>query len=324
LRVEFKGAWYHVMNRGASWRPIFNAPIHRTIFFNLLDEISQIFCVEIHAYCLMENHYHLLLSTPEAGLGRAMRHLNGLYTQRFNRLSKMDGPLFRGRYKAILVDADAYLLQLNRYIHLNPVAAGLAQTPEAYAFSSYKAYLGLALRPRWLCTAHSLSLFSGQDSLAEYREFVESGIDEETREFYDKPRLAPILGHAAFQDEVRSRAAVESIRGNPEIPDARRVRRFELAAVSRAICISFRLDETALRRPSARERMGLGLIRGAFTYLARFEGGHSLQAIADWLGYQRYTGPSVAMARFLKARGKKPDLARRFEVARQLLYEVKT
>ena len=99
---------------------------HRIVFLNLLSEIHRRYRVEIHCYCLMDNHYHLLIRTPLANLSRAMRHLDGIYTQRFNRQTRTDGPLFRGRYKSILVECDNYLLQLSRYIHLNPVQAKIS------------------------------------------------------------------------------------------------------------------------------------------------------------------------------------------------------
>ena len=150
LRVHYPNAWYHVMNRGAGRQRIFNNNIHRIIFLELLEECHKMFNVKIYAYCLMDNHYHLLLSTPDANLSGAMRHLNGVYTQRFNRISKTDGPLFRGRYKAQLVEEDCYLLIVSRYIHLNPVKAGLVDHPAKYKWSSYAAYLGLAKVPTWL------------------------------------------------------------------------------------------------------------------------------------------------------------------------------
>ena len=115
LRIEFPSAWYHVMNRGAGYRDIFNNDIHRMIFADLLSQITKMFQVEIHGVCLMDNHYHLLIKTPKGNLQRAMQHLNGVYTQRYNRLENSDGPLFRGRYKAILIEPDAYLLNVSRY-----------------------------------------------------------------------------------------------------------------------------------------------------------------------------------------------------------------
>jgi putative transposase len=127
LRLEYENAWYHVMNRGAARQDIYKNDQHRLLFLNLLKEASLYYNIEIHAYCLMDNHYHLLIHTPRGNLSQAMRHINGLYTQVFNRSEKIDGSLFRGRYKAILVEEDSYLLQVSRYIHLNPVTAGLTQ-----------------------------------------------------------------------------------------------------------------------------------------------------------------------------------------------------
>src|SRR3990167_7924037 len=106
LRIEYEHAWYHVMNRGAHRQTIFTSNSHRDLFLSLLEEVTSQYQVEIHAYCLMDNHYHLLIRTPLANLSRCMRHLNGVYVQHYNRSTKSDGPLFRGRYKAILVEED--------------------------------------------------------------------------------------------------------------------------------------------------------------------------------------------------------------------------
>lgn len=120
LRIEYPGAYYHVMNRGQSRRNIFMEDKGRQSFLDLLADIARLWKVEIFAYCSMDNHYHLLLSTPTGELSRPMRHLNGIYTQKFNRVHHRDGPLFRGRYKAILIDAEEYFLSVVRYIHKNP------------------------------------------------------------------------------------------------------------------------------------------------------------------------------------------------------------
>ena len=120
LRIEYEGAWYHIMNRGAGKQIIFHNETHYNLFLKLLSEIHNRYRIEVHAYCLMNNHYHLLIRTPLANLSRAMRHINGVYSQRYNGLQKTDGPLFRGRFKSIIIDSENYLLRLSRYIHLNP------------------------------------------------------------------------------------------------------------------------------------------------------------------------------------------------------------
>ena len=123
LRIQYPDAWYHVMNRGRNRAKIFYSRADYTAFIELLKDASSLWNIRIAAYCLMSNHYHLLVQTPEANLSRYMRHINGLYTQYFNRTYKSDGQLFRGRYKSIVIDGDSYLPELIRYIHRNPPAA---------------------------------------------------------------------------------------------------------------------------------------------------------------------------------------------------------
>ena len=154
LRIEYPGAWYHVMNRGAGRKLIFKTDAQRSYFLALLADAHARFHAEIHAYCLMGNHYHLLVRTPEGNLQRIMRHINGVYTQYFNRVEKKDGALFRGRYKAILVDAEAYWLELSRYIHRNPLEAHIPRRLDDYRWSSYPAYVGKVKPPAWLDTGY--------------------------------------------------------------------------------------------------------------------------------------------------------------------------
>ncbi|PWG61262.1 transposase [Spiribacter halobius] len=152
LRIEYEGAWYHVMNRGAGRRVTFPDGDAYQRFLDTLAETVDRFRIEVHAYCLMPNHYHLLLRTPFANLGRAMRHLDGVYTQRYNRVAGTDGPLFRGRYKAILVESDAYLLTVSRYIHRNPIdcLTPLTAELEGWRWSSYPEYIGARPSAPWI------------------------------------------------------------------------------------------------------------------------------------------------------------------------------
>jgi len=126
LRIQFDGAVYHLMNRGTARQITFVDDDDYRAFQNTLGEAHRLWGIEVFSYCLMRNHYHLCLRTPKGNLSRVMRHVDGLYTQRFNRSHKRDGSLFRGRYKAILVNEDQYLAQVVRYIHLNPVHGGAA------------------------------------------------------------------------------------------------------------------------------------------------------------------------------------------------------
>ena len=221
LRVTYEGAWYHVMNRGARCRVIFPTDDLRNTFLDLLGDITTIFGVEIHAYCLMDTHYHLLVHTPRGNLSGAMRHLNGVYTQRFNRLNGTDGSLFRGRFKAILLDADAYLAQLSRYIHLNPILAKVRRKPLDARWSSYAAYLGTVQPPGWLHCSQTLGSFGALDAANRYQAFVESGLDAETQAFYDRQRLDPIFGGEDFRRRIAQ--SLEETSYGPEIPDAKRI-----------------------------------------------------------------------------------------------------
>src|SRR6185503_9473961 len=149
-----------------------------------------------HAYCLMGNHYHLLLRTPEANLGRGMRHFSGLFTQQYNRHLNRDGALFRGRYKAILVDADSYLLAVSRYIHRNPLEAGIVRKLDSYMGSSYPAYVGRTDAPAWLKTDSVLDVLGSRKS--QYRQFVEQPGPDEVTEFFKQGNQGPILGSTEF------------------------------------------------------------------------------------------------------------------------------
>lgn len=198
LRIEFENAWYHVMNRGLNRQPIFWKKSHKFLFYTLLNEIVDRYKIEIHSFCLMKNHYHLLVKTPYANLGRVMRHLDGLYTQRLNRVELRDGPLFRGRYKAVLIDSDQYLLQVSRYIHLNPVSAKICTSPYYYPWSSYRSFIQRKYYIPWLTTDYILNQTSAFNRAISYAEYVKQGIDDETDKFYLKKNLPSIYGSKVF------------------------------------------------------------------------------------------------------------------------------
>ncbi len=210
------------MNRGASRQAIYLIDDDYQVFLETLKETSKLFGIRIVCYCLMPNHYHLLIQTPKPNLSRAMRHLNGVYTQRFNRIHKKDGPLFRGRYKAILVQEDEYLTHLIRYIHLNP-----SHTPDPlkYPWSSHKQYLRAQDAKSWLYVRLGLSFFAGKTSFAlkAYRSFIGKGIDPSTQAFYDKDHLVPILGDPDFLKEVKEKYIYGREKLDTEIPEERKI-----------------------------------------------------------------------------------------------------
>ena len=204
LRIEYKQAFYHVMNRGRARQAIFHDAGYYQAFLETLAESQQRFQSVIHAYCLMGNHYYLLIETPNANLSRIMRHINGVYTQRYNRLKKIDGPLFRGRYKAILVDKDAYLLQLSRYIHRNPIEMKrpLVSHLEDYPWSSYPAYIGKAKSSSWLERETTYEMLGYRQRCKGYENYVMQGTDAETAKFYQKGNLGAIIGDKGFKGWV--------------------------------------------------------------------------------------------------------------------------
>ena len=182
LRIEFPGAVYHVTSRGNAKQAIFIDDEDRGRFLDVLSIVVERFNWLCHAYCLMKNHYHLVIETPKGNLSKGMRELNGVYTQGFNQRYRRVGHLFQGRYKAIIVEKDNHLLSLCRYVVLNPVRVGLIKRPEQWRWSSYRATIGLVKRSSFLTDDWILLQFDGRKRIAmgKYRRFVMEGIDKES------------------------------------------------------------------------------------------------------------------------------------------------
>ena len=153
LRLVFEGALYHITARGDRQEPIFEDDVDRHNLIRLFGQSMERFDASVFTYCLMSNHYHLVLQTRRANLSRLMRHINGVYTQAYNRRHCKSGHVFQGRFKAVLVDRDSYFLEVCRYVDLNPVRAGLVSQPQQWAWSSYRAHIGESDVPVWLDSA---------------------------------------------------------------------------------------------------------------------------------------------------------------------------
>ena len=207
LRITFPGAFYHITSRGNERKAVFKSKRDREKFLEYLESATQRYDAVIHAYCLMDNHYHLLLETPSGNLPQIMRHINGAYTTYFNVKRDRPGHLFQGRYKAILVELDEYAKELSRYIHLNPVRAKMAETPEEYDWSSYKYYIGRKKAPEWLFREFILGYFGKNISSAQkgYKKFVSSLVKKE----YDSPLEdvfgSVFLGSPDFIEQIKTR-----------------------------------------------------------------------------------------------------------------------
>lgn len=209
-RVHFPGALYHVMLRGNAGQEIFFEDADRYRFYLLLQEGVERYGHRIHAFCLMSNHIHLAIQVGAVPLSRIMQNIGFRYTRWVNWRLNSSGHLFQGRFKAVLVDADSYLVELTRYIHLNPVRAGMVHAPEEYLWNGHRAYLSVETIP-WLTTDWVLAQFGNNVARArlEYRKFVELGKDDGYREEFHGGRLddSRILGDDSFADRVLMHAA---------------------------------------------------------------------------------------------------------------------
>lgn len=219
LRIEFAGALYHVMARGDAQAAIFRDDADRQAFCTGLARVCERFQWRLWSYCLMDNHYHLLVETLQPTLSRGMREVNGVYTQAFNRHHGRVGHVLQGRYKAILVDKDSYLLELSRYIVLNPVRARLCETAADWPWSSYRAVMGKAAAPDALVVADTLALFSADRGVARraFARFVAEGAGVSLPE--NKQQL--FLG----DDEFAKRMAARALAPSREVPRKQRAQK---------------------------------------------------------------------------------------------------
>ena len=209
LRIEFSGALFHVTSRGDRREAIFEDDADRQLFLQILAEVVNRFNWVCHAYCLMTNHFHLLIETPDANLSQGMRHLNGVYTQASNRRHQRTGHLFQGRFKGILVDKDSYLLELTRYVVLNPVRTGMVEGPEDWPWSSFCAMVGDVPAPVWLATEGLLAQFSKQRAAARRRfgQFVMDGLDRDS--IWSGLRQQIYLGDSGFVERTQEKVRLQ-------------------------------------------------------------------------------------------------------------------
>jgi putative transposase len=220
LRIEFAGALYHVTSRGDGREDIYAGGDNRKVWLEVLGQVCDRFNWAIHAYCQMGNHYHLLVETPDGNLAKGMRQFNGVYTQRFNQGHNRVGHVFQGRYKAILVQKEVYLLELSRYVVLNPVRAYMVRTARDWAWSNYRATAGIAPATEWLDTEWTLVAFAEkmQEAQSAYRRFVAEGSNQPTPLQNLKNQI--YLGSEAFVEEMQRKMKTDQRLS--EIPKAHR------------------------------------------------------------------------------------------------------
>ncbi len=205
LRIEFSGAFYHITSRGNEKKDIFRSRKDRERFLFYIESAAERYGALVHSYCLMTNHYHMLMETPRGNLSEIMRYVNGAYTTYFNVKRKRSGHLFQGRYKSIVVDADEYAMELSRYIHLNPVRAGIVGKPEDYEWSSYRAFVGASVSPDWLKSDLVLSSFGEKFREQNYRNFVEDHMEAEHASPLQGVIASTLLGPPEFVAQISER-----------------------------------------------------------------------------------------------------------------------
>jgi putative transposase len=214
-RIEYDGAYYHILSRGNEGREIYYDDMDRRTFLDTLGKMGERFEIDVFAFVLMSTHYHVLMRTRRANLSRAMQWLGVTYTRRFNNRHLRAGHLFQGRFKSILVENDSYVVELSCYIHRNPLRAGLAKRLVDYRWSSYPVYAYGRKGPDWLNTDLILSFFSGEDNRKAYREKVQGYAREEER-LWEEFRYGVVMGTLQFVEKVKGRYVSE--RPHPEVP----------------------------------------------------------------------------------------------------------
>ncbi len=220
LRIEFKGALYHILSRGNERRDIFFGDDDYKVFLGVLEEMSDRFEVDIFAYVLMSNHYHLLIRTNQDNLSKSMQWAGTTYTRRFNLKHFRNGHLFQGRFKSILVQNDAYLMQLSCYIHRNPLRAGLVNRLADYRWSSYRAYAYKASNSSWLKKDLIFSQCNGEDSYKAYREKVQKYSEEEAKVF-ENLRHGIVFGTKRYLNKITEKYLKKE--SDVELPQLNRI-----------------------------------------------------------------------------------------------------
>lgn len=300
LRIEYPGAFYHITSRGNERKDIFNDEAEFEKYLEYLDTAALRYKAVVHVYCLMSNHYHLLLETPLGNLSQIMRHINGAYTAYFNSKRQRAGHLLQGRYKAILVDADEYAGELSRYIHLNPVRAGIVSRPERYNWSSYQYYIGGKKAPAWLKTDFILGYFGGKTKNAQdrYREFVESMIEKEYESPLKDTVASTILGRLEFVAEIKNKylSGKENDRNLPALKELRKVSIGEIEKGAEGI---FGGDKVILRK--------------AAIYLIHRYSGRNLREIGTYFGISE-SGVSQTSRRFSMLLEKDKKLSKKVKI----------
>jgi REP element-mobilizing transposase RayT len=303
------------MNRGRRGEKIFHGADDYQAFIDLLKESSRMWQVRIAAFCLMSNHYHLLLQTPRANLPRCMRHINGIYTQGYNRLYSSDGQLFRGRYKAILIDADSYLLELVRYIHRNPVRAGIVRRIDDYTWCSHQGYISKKREWNWVYKDFVLDILEPHKSRQRraYNTFVAHEDSKEILHFFQKKNIPAVLGNDSFIDKIRKKYFKE--KQHQEVPESKALAP-DIQTIKRAVCKTCKVKPEDLL---ISKRGTTNVDRNVAIYLIRQYAGEKLERIGKEFNISNYSTVSSIVVKVDRELQKNKRLKKRIEnIVKQL------
>ena len=288
LRIEYPGAFYHVLNRGHRQGPIVQDENDRERFISCLSRMARQFNVLVHGYCLMTNHYHLILETPEGNLSRAMQWLNVGYAVYYNRRHNYAGHLFQGRFKAVLVEAGEYLDALSRYIHLNPVRAGMASSPWGYAWSSCRYFTGSRNAPDWLEINRILAGF-GRSKKAARRSYKAYLSQAGPADLLDEVVGGSVLGSKTFITWVGS-TFLSPKKKDREVPKLKELKPHpEVEAVVEAVAKHYKVTVAQILTSGQKNNMA----RDVAIYLSRELSGLSGQDLGWRFG--GVSGASITM-----------------------------
>ena len=247
LRIEYPGAFYHITARGVGRQDIFYDEADKQMFLEKLGDVQEKWGLVVHGYCLMSNHYHLEVETPEGNLSRSMQWLNHVYAGYINMKYKRVGHLFQGRFKSILIEAETHLHVLTRYIHLNPARAGIVKYPIEYKWSSYREYLGIRKCPKWLEVKRTLERFGRleKEQRKEYRKFVER---EDKENPLKELAFGAILGTIQFVERMREKLKDrKEVRNDAEISGMIYARPCpKIDEISEAVCAAYGIPKEEL------------------------------------------------------------------------------
>ncbi|MGD9213050.1 MAG: helix-turn-helix domain-containing protein [Desulfobacteraceae bacterium] len=293
IRIDYPNAWHHVMNQGRNGRRVFLDDADYLLFIDLMVETVEIFNARIAAFCLLPTQYLLLLQTPDASLTRCMRHINGIYTQRYNYGHGSEGPIFKGRYRSILIDANRYLLPLVHYIHQRPLTCELVKELIHYPWSSHKGYLSSAARWNWLCKdiVFAMILTETHQSLGAYKRFMSQTDSTDLLKMVQRPRLPSILGDDGFIDRIKSdgggkRAEPGIIRAKPQAPSCK--------CIISQVCRHYGVKQSCIMHV---HRGSTNDPRDVAIYLIRILRAESFISIAERFNLNHYSSVGSVIAR---------------------------